>query len=574
MSRVAFSTQIEGFDKRVRALLEAIATPGIERGSILNAVLEELSTSLEELKVAEEELAAQNLELESAHASLQAERRRYREFFMSAQEGYLVTDHKGTIVEGNVAAGRLLGTSVANLAGKPLATFVIANERAEFQHWLRRIRDRELGVATHEEAHVNTLGRERSFRCSFTFWRTDDDLSAGPTLRWALQDLSDRDRALERDKFEEQAVRKDEFLAVLAHELRNPLAAITLAAAQLTRKVAPADERMTRAAETVKRHTGQLTRLIDDLIDVSRVYHGKIALDCQVLELSDLVAGAVSTVQPVLRLKRHLLSIDRDAEPLWIKADPVRMEQVLVNLLDNAAKYTPEGGRIEVRMRRAGGRGVVAVRDFGIGIPPDMIEHIFGLFEQGSGRASGLGIGLTLVRELVRMHGGTVEAYSAGIDQGSEFVVSLPLVQAPAEIDELTAAEDPMPPGASARVLIVDDNRDAADLVGMALEELGHTVRIAYTPDQAQELVSGCTAALVDLAMPAMDGFELAPLLRRLEPGLALIAVTGYDDDRHRGAAEHIGFKHYVLKPVDMGKLDALLRAVAVEASRKRAAPE
>ncbi len=406
MGRVAFSTQIEGFDRRVRALLEAFSAPDIERSAVLNAVVEELSTSLEELKVAEEELAAQNLELESAHASVQAERRRYREFFMSAQEGYLVTDHKGIIVEGNPAAGQLLGASLANLPGKPLATFVVANERAEFQQWLRRIADRELSVATHEEAHVNTLGRERSFRCAFTFWRTDEGQPTGPTLRWALQDLTDRDRARERDRFEEQAVRRDEFLAVLAHELRNPLAAITLASAQLTRKVEPADERMTRAAETVKRHTAQLTRLIDDLIDVSRVYHGKITLDCQLIELSELVAGAVSTVQPALRVKRHLLSVDRDAEPLWVKADPLRLQQVLVNLLDNAAKYTPDGGRIEVRMRRSGGRGVVAVRDFGIGIPPDMIDHIFGLFEQGSGGASGLGIGLTLVRELLKMHGG------------------------------------------------------------------------------------------------------------------------------------------------------------------------
>ena len=198
--------------------------------------------------------------------------------------------------------------------------------------------------------------------------------------------------------------------------------------------------------------------------------------------------------------------------------------------------------------------------------------HIFGLFEQGSGGASGLGIGLTLVRELLKMHGGSVEAHSAGIDQGSEFVVSLPLVHAPTELEENPIAMEntEMPPGAAAKILIVNDNRDAADLVGMALEELGHTVRIAYTPDQAQELVSGCTAALVNLAMPAMDGFELAPLLRRIEPSVALIAMTGFNDDRHRGAAEHVGFKHYVLKPVDLGHLDGLLRAVALEASRKR----
>jgi PAS domain S-box-containing protein len=574
MGRVAFSTQIEGFDRRVRALLEAFSAPDIERSAVLNAVVEELTTSLEELKVAEEELAAQNLELESAHASLEAERRRYREFFMSAQEGYLVTDHTGTIIEGNEAASRLLGASLANLAGKPLAMFVVANERAAFQRWVRSIRNRELGVATHEEVHVNTLGRERSFRCSFTFWRTDDNLTGGPSLRWALHDLSDRDRALERDRFEEQAVRKDEFLAVLAHELRNPLAAITLAAAQLTRRVEPGDERMTRAAETVKRHTAQLARLVDDLIDVSRVYHGKIALQSQVVELSELVAAAVSTVQPLLRMKRHLLSIDRDAEPLWVKADPLRLQQVLVNLLDNAAKYTPDGGRIEVRMRRTGGRAVVAVRDFGIGIPPDMIEHIFGLFEQGSGGTSGLGIGLTLVRELMRMHGGTVEAYSAGIDQGSEFVISLSLVHEPAEMEETPAAAvTERSPATAASVLIVDDNRDAADLVGMALEELGHAVRIAYSAEKAQELVSGCVVALVDLAMPTMDGFALAPLLRRLEPSIALIAMTGYNDDHHRGAAEQVGFKHYVLKPVDIGELDELVRAVAVEASKKRAAP-
>ncbi len=462
MGRAAFSTRIEGLDKRVRTLLEAFASPDVDKTAVMNAVLEELSTSLEALKAAEQEMSAQNLELESARAALEAERRRHRE----------------------------------------------------------------------------------------------------------LQDSTER----ERDGVEEQAVRKDEFLAVLAHELRNPLAAITLASAQLSKGMEGADGRMSQAAATVRRHTAQLTRLIDDLIDVSRVYHGKVTLSCQVTELSELVASAVGTVQPLLRQKRHLLSIDREAEPLWVDADAVRLQQALVNLLDNAAKYTPEGGRIEVRMRRSGDRAVVAVRDFGIGIAPDMIDHIFGLFEQGGSRASGLGIGLTLARELVVMHGGAIEAHSAGRDQGSEFVVSLPIVKEPPAMPlETQMAHDASARAAGASlVLIVDDNRDAADLVGMALEELGHRVVVAYTADRAQELVTSCTAALVDLAMPGMDGFELAPRLRRIEPALTLIAMTGFNDERHREAAEHVGFKHYVLKPVDIGQLDGLLRTAAAEAAVKR----
>jgi PAS domain S-box-containing protein len=564
MARAAFTTQMEGFDRRVRALIEAFEKD-VQRGQdlVVDKLLEELSTSLEELKVAEEELAVQNRELEATQAIVEAERRRYHQFFMTAPEGYLLTDEKGTIGEGNHAAARLLGTSLANLVGKPLPLFVVHGDHHEFQQWLAQIQDREMAVATRSEFRVQTMARNRTFPCAFSFWRTDGDDAHRQSLRWSMQDLSDRERARERDWFEEQAVRKDEFLALLGHELRNPLAAIALAGEVLTQEIHPEAGRKGWAAQVVRHHCTQLSRLVNDLLDVSRVYHGKIKLSRRVTYLADVVAQAIETVQPLFRQKRHEVAVDRGSEPLRVLCDPLRMQQVLVNLLDNAAKYTPEGGRVEVRLRRSGQLAVVAVRDFGVGIPPGLIDRIFGLFEQGSpASGSGLGIGLALVRELVKMHDGTIEAHSAGTNQGSEFIINLPLVERPPVAEEAAAGSKPEPMvEGGVRLLIVDDNHDAADLIGMALEELGHEVRVAYTARAAEEAVAGCSFALVDLGMPDIDGFRLAPRLRSLVPGLRLIALTGFGDDRNRAAAQRAGFHHYVLKPVDMTELDALLRS-------------
>jgi PAS domain S-box-containing protein len=569
MSRDVFTTQIQGFDQRVRRLIEAHPAPP---DSVLGQVLEELATSLEELKVAEEELTEQNRELEITRAQAEAERRRYRDLFLSAPDGYMLTDDRGTIAEANRAAAELLGTPIRNLPGKPLPLFVSAEDRPDFQAWLRRIQSKELGVPTFAEARVQSFARDRSFPCWFSVWRNGAEWSSRQALRWVIRDLTERERARERDHFEELSVRKDEFLAVLAHELRNPLAAIVLASDLMNKEVRSEGGRASWAATTIRRHSLHLTRLVDDLLDVSRVYHGKVQLSCSAVELSAVVTEAVETAQGLLRQKHHLLAVDRGPEPLWVHGDPVRLQQIVVNLLDNAAKYTPDGGRIEVRLRRFGGQAIVSVRDFGVGIAPGMIDRIFGLFEQGAVTSpSGLGIGLTLVRELVKLHGGRIEARSEGVDQGSEFVVTLPLLdeipaEAPIQVDEARP-----PTGGGARVLIVDDNRDAADLVGMALEELGYRVQIAYSAEQAQEMASGCAVALIDLAMPDMDGFELAPRLRRQVPDLELFALTGFGDRRNRESAEQAGFQHYVLKPVDISSLDDMLRN-ALAARSKRAA--
>jgi PAS domain S-box-containing protein len=575
MDRVSFTTKMEGFDRRVRALLDACGAPEVDPNQALGEVLEHLSTSLEELRVAEEELASQNLELEAAHVSIDAERRRYRELFMEAPEGYLLTDEKATINEANHAAARLLGMSVRLLPGKPLALFVVAEDRPDFQRWLRTIKQRELNVASGAEARLRPIAGDRPVPCSFSFWRGEGDGGAkGRSLRWALQDLTDRERARERDRFEEQSVRRDEFLAVLGHELRNPLAAIALAAEVLIREIAPDAGRTAWAAQMVRRHSAQLNRLVNDLLDVSRVYHGKVVLARKPLDLSIVVANAIETVQPLLREKHHLLTTDRGGEILVVDGDPLRLQQVMVNLLDNAAKYTPEGGRIEVRVRRSSEHAaVISVRDFGVGIAPGMIDRIFGLFEQGGSQgAPGLGIGLTLVRELVKMHGGSIVARSGGPNQGAEFIITLPTLASDAvDLESAAPTQPERRVDGAARLLIVDDNRDAADMVGMTLEELGHEVSIAYTAEMAEQLVAGCVVALVDLAMPGTSGFELAPRLRAAEPDVELVALTGFGDERNRADAEQAGFHHYVLKPVDIAGLDVLVRDLAARRARRRA---
>jgi PAS domain S-box-containing protein len=565
MTQARFAEEIQSFDRRVRRLIEAYSGP-VE--GVLGQVLEELGTSLEELRVAQEALAEQNSALQLTRNRLEEERRRYRDLFMSAPDAYLVTDGKGTILEGNHAASHMLGASVDNLSGKPLPPFVRVDDRPAFREWLRRIGSEELGVQTLHEAQIQPLTRETVFPCSFQVWRNPDDSGGGGSLRWVLRDLTERERARERDRLEEQAVRKDEFLAVLAHELRNPLAAIVLASDVVAKEVRPGRGRAAWATQSISRHATHLTRMVNDLLDVSRVYHGKVKLSCSAVELSDVVNGAVETARATFRQKQHVLSVDREPEPLWVHADPVRLQQIVVNLLDNAAKYTPEGGRIEVRLRRFDKSAIVSVRDFGIGIEPGTIDRLFGLFEQGQAiTASGLGIGLTLVRELVRLHGGTIEARSEGANQGSEFVVTLPITDAPTELPP--QLEAPRQANDGARLLIVDDNRDAADLIGITLEDLGYKVSIAYTAEEAMDLVAGCAIALIDLAMPEMDGFELAPRLRRLVPDLELFAMTGFGDRRNREAAERAGFQHYVIKPVDIASLDKLLRAaLAARAER------
>jgi len=382
-------------------------------------------------------------------------------------------------------------------------------------------------------------------------------------LRQRAAQLADADR------------RKDEFLAMLAHELRNPLQPLTNALHLLGRSHADKERFLAMASRQVT----HLVRLVDDLLDVSRITQGKITLRKEPVRLSELVAQAVETVRPSIEPSGHSVSVSLPAEPLQLDADPARLAQVLANLLSNAAKYTPPGGSIWLTAERAGDQVAIRVRDTGAGIDPELLPHVFDLFVQGDTPADrapgGLGIGLTIVRRLVEMHGGRVEAHSAGGGRGSEFIVWLPA--SPPSFGEAIVPRDERKdaaPPRGLRVLVVEDNRDSAESLAEMLGLWGHQVHIAFDGVAALELAERHRPDLVlsDIGLPGMDGYELA---RRLRDGrgparAVLVALTGYgrDDDKRR--ALEAGFDHHLVKPPDMGALEELLRRVTITPAAER----
>jgi signal transduction histidine kinase len=362
--------------------------------------------------------------------------------------------------------------------------------------------------------------------------------------------------------------RKDEFLAMLAHELRNPLAPIRNALQIL--KMPRVDEATAgRSRDVMERQVHHLVRLVDDLLDVSRVMRGKIELRRERVELAAVVARAVETVQPLVDARRHELSVRLPPEPLPLDADPVRLAQVVGNLLTNAARYTEPGGRIRLAAERSGGEAVLRVRDDGIGIAPDVLPHVFELFVQADHAAAraqgGLGVGLTLVKNLVGLHGGSVEAHSGGPGEGSEFVVRLPLAAPGGGGEPAGGGAEPAPPPGR-RLLVVDDNVDAADSLAVLLRLRGHEVRVAYGGAAALEAAEAYTPDVVflDIGMPGMDGYEVARLLRR-RPGLGgvvLAALTGWGQEEDRRRTADAGFDHHLVKPVDPEAVAAVLVGV------------
>jgi PAS domain S-box-containing protein len=361
--------------------------------------------------------------------------------------------------------------------------------------------------------------------------------------------------------------RKDEFLATLAHELRNPLAPISNAV-QLMRR--PDGRRQSdRVVEMVGRQVRQMVRLVDDLMEVSRITRGKIDLKLERVPFAEIVHSAVETSQPLIDRAGHQLAVALPDELLVVEADRVRLTQVFSNLLNNAAKYTDTGGRIWFDVRRDDGQVVASVRDTGIGIPAGALPRVFDMFAQAhrsAGRGQGgLGIGLTMVRSLVEMHHGSVEAHSAGVDRGSEFVVRLPLAPAAEQVSDAPQLGQARPaaPFHGQRILVVDDNRDAADTLGLLLEADGAEVRVVYDGRAALAMAESFqpTSVLLDIGMPGMDGYEVARRLRQDErfATLRIVALTGWGQDADRRQTRNRGFSHHLTKPVSIEELHTIL---------------
>ena len=381
-----------------------------------------------------------------------------------------------------------------------------------------------------------------------------------------VYDITARKEAEEAQRMADR--RKDEFLAMLAHELRNPLAPIT-GAAQLLKMVTHNDPRVLRGAEIIERQAGHMASLMDDLLDVSRVTRGLVTLAKVRVDLKSVLSDALEQARPLLEQRHHAIQLMLAPANADVLGDRARLVQVFANLLNNAARYTPEGGRVAVRMEVGGGRASVMVEDSGIGIHGELLPRIFELFVQGRRSADraegGLGLGLALVKSLVEGHGGQVEARSAGPGKGACFIVHLPLLdssgmsQAVRESIKYAVNVAPM------AVMIVDDNADAASVLAMLLEGAGHRVTVMH--DSAAALAAArdghYDVFLLDIGLPGMDGNELARRLRALPDSkdALLVGITGYGQETDRQAGLAAGFDHYLVKPVDMAQLAKLLKA-------------
>jgi PAS domain S-box-containing protein len=376
---------------------------------------------------------------------------------------------------------------------------------------------------------------------------------------------------------------KDEFLAMLGHELRNPLSPI-LTALQLMRL--RGTDGSERERTVIERQVIHLTRLVDDLLDVSRITRGKVELKEELFELAEVVAKAVEMTSPLLEQRTHTLELIVPRSGLPVRGDATRLSQVISNLLTNAAKYTQAGGHITVHAAEELGQIVVRVRDTGIGIAPDVLPHVFDLFVQGrqalDRSQGGLGLGLTIVRNLVEHHGGSVSAHSEGRGAGSEFVVRLPkatgaAITADSERRAPTAEPGIVTPTSAPgpRVLVVDDNVDAAEMLAAALAAKGYQTRVAH--DGPAALLTAAkfrpAIAFLDLGLPVMDGYELATRLRELPDlcSMRLIAVTGYGQESDRRRTEQAGFHHHLVKPVDLRAVDNVLTRTAAKTDAKEA---
>nr|WP_269448192.1 PAS domain-containing sensor histidine kinase [Lysobacter gilvus] len=373
------------------------------------------------------------------------------------------------------------------------------------------------------------------------------------------RDLTDRRRVR---ALEDEGKRVTTFLAMLGHELRNPLAPITNAVSLM--QLEPMEtERLRMCRDVISRQLVQITRLVDDLLDVGRITAGKIHLDMKPVEIGAVLSAAIEGCEPEARSREHTVTLERPGGQTWVSGDPARLQQIVGNLLNNAVKFTDRGGRIQVVLRRNRAFAEIAIKDNGPGIAPWRLQDIFNLFVQGeqdlAHSQGGLGLGLSLVQQMVALHGGDVAAYSAGIDKGSEFVVRIPLIEAPVPT---TAPElESLAPRAHS-VLVVDDNRDAADTMAALLDRLGYRARTAYDGASALAEVRASQPdfAFLDIGLPDMDGRALAKSIREeFGEKIGLIALTGYGQEQDRDSTHAAGFREHLTKPLTIEGLSAAL---------------
>jgi PAS domain S-box-containing protein len=483
-----------------------------------------------------------------------------------------LVDPAGRVICWNLGAARLFGYQSQEAIGQHFSRFFPEEDIRSGKPEYELKKARADGRADSAGWQVRKEGGR--FWCGAIMTPLFDETKHIRSFARVTHDLTDA-KAFEgqkkrADDLAEANRSKEEFMALLSHELRNPLAPI-LNALTIQREMKTADPILQQAGKVIERQVGQMVRMVDDLLDISRITKGKLRLNKEPVELRVIVNNAVEACRPFSEARKHELSVSLPTESIWVDADPVRLEQIFANLLNNATKYTNLGGLIRVTIHQEAGEVVVGVWDNGAGIPPAMLPRIFDLFTQVDGTLSrshgGLGIGLALVGTLVEMHGGRVQAQSAGLGRGSEFTVRLPTIAGAPAITGKARGSAGTPTPTGIRILVVEDNVDAGDMLSMLLRLKGHDVCVARTGQTALETGPAFhpNVVLCDIGLPGMDGYQVARRLRDTPEckDAILCALTGYtpsESDLDR--LPRSGFDHHFVKPVRMDELLALFKTL------------
>jgi PAS domain S-box-containing protein len=508
-----------------------------------------------------------------AEAAMNHSEVRYRRLFEKAKDGILILDaDTGKVIDANPFMTALLGYSHDEFLGKELWEIGLFRDIQESRAAYRELQQK--GYVRYENLPLESrIGHKIEVEFVSNVYAENHH----QVVQCNIRDITERSR-LQRLTQEQAAAladldrRKDEFLAMLSHELRNPLAPILNAALLLrlhsnrNRLLGIENPVLQQSVTIIERQVGQLVLIVDELLEISRITTGRIQLHQERIAVGVVVENAVATVRSLIEQRKHELTVSLSAQAIWINADASRLEQVVVNLLTNAAKYTNPGGHIWLTVQQEGEEAVLRVRDTGVGITPEILPRIFDLFTQAAQSLDrsqgGLGIGLALVQRLVELHGGTV-AVSSVLGQGSEFVVRLPLVPPPEPQPSSPPTEKAKPLGPSLRVLVVDDNVDTVTTLAMLVQESGHEVRTAYDGSAVLEAALDYrpNVVLLDIGLPGLNGFEVAKQLRQ-QPALQnvlLVAMTGYGREGDRQRSQEAGFDHHLVKPGDFGKVLQIL---------------
>ena len=544
-----------------------LSLAGSERVLLLNARRLEPSPHRPELIL----LAIEDItDRRNAESAMQRSEVQYRRLFETGKDGILILDAStGAIIDANPFMSTLLGYAHEDFIGRQLWEIGLFSDKAANETAFGELQ--EHGYVRYDHLPLETNdGRRIEVEFVSNVYRVDQRLVAQCNIR----DISERSRVerkmqAQADELSDLHRRKDEFLAMLSHELRNPLASMINAVELLRLQKLSENGIQQRSRSILERQLGDLKHLVDDLLEVSRITTGRIRLRQELVPLSDIVEGAMETVRPIMDNRRHQFIVNLPSDPVWLNADSARIGQVLVNLLTNAAKFTNEGGRIWLTVRREPNACVISVRDTGVGIAPELLPRIFDLFTQAERQPDrsqgGLGIGLCIVQRLVELHGGTVKAYSTQ-DEGSEFIVRLPAERTPVAQPVARVSGSTDPARKHVRVLVVDDDVDMSESTALILRDAGHDVRTAF--DGASALQAALDyrphAVLLDIGLPGMSGHEVARRMR-LAPELKhviLVAVTGYGQERDSTVSREAGFNHHLVKPASYDDIHLILDSI------------